>query len=89
MDNAKYCVESRTSNRLRWSSGGMFGLSLEEARKEMARLAEEYWIRQIDRDEDEAETKPKVLARIAEAEPGEEISTDFCDGWEMRVVVDD
>lgn len=89
MDNTKYCVESRTNKRLEWSSGGRLGLSLEEARKEMARLAEEYWSRQTDRDEDEAEWLPRVLTWCSEAVPGEEIGTDLCDGWEMRIVVDD
>ena len=81
---ATYSVEIKQHNYTDWAFVD-FAQSLDAARKEMARLTEEYWIRQTDRDEDEAATKPKVLGRIAAAEPGEEISTDFCDGWELRI----
>lgn len=89
MGNTKYRMELRTNKRGEWSSDGRFGLSIDEARKEMARLAEEYWLRQTDRDEDEAEWLPRFKAWCTEALPGEESSTDLCDGWEMRIVVDD
>lgn len=84
---ATYTVELKKYSFSAWAVVD-FGLSLDAARKEMARLAEEYWAR-LNRKADEAETKPNVMARIAEAAPGEEISTDFCDGWGLRIVEDE